>query len=78
MVEVTFTVIVQVELGAIEPLFRVTEVPPLVAASEAETPHPLIDEETGFARKTSAGRLSVMDAWVRVMFGSLFLMTMVS
>jgi hypothetical protein len=68
-------VIVQVELGAIVPLFKVTEVPPLTAASEAEVPHPLNVGETGLARRTLAGRLSVNEACVKVVFGSLLLIT---
>ena len=69
---------VQVEFGAIVPLFSVTEVPPLAAVSDAEPPHPVRVGATGLARKTLAGRVSVSDAWVKVMFGSLFLITMVS
>ena len=53
---------VQVEFGAIVPLFKVTEVPPLAAVSEAELPHPVNVGETGLARKTFAGKLSVRDA----------------
>lgn len=60
--EVTLTVIVQVEFGAIVPLFKVTEVPPLIAVNEAEAPHPDNVGETGFARTTLAGKLSVRAA----------------
>jgi len=67
---------VQVELGAIVPLFKVTEVPPLTAVSEAEAPHPLNEGDTGFARKTFAGRLSVNEACVNVVLESLLLITM--
>lgn len=72
------TVIVQVEFGAILPLFKVTVVPPLTAVSVAEPPHPVNVEETGLARKTLAGRLSVSVAWVRDLLDSLFLITMES
>jgi hypothetical protein len=61
-VEVTVTVTVQVAPEAILPLFRVTVVPPLAAVTEAEPPHPLNVGEGGVARKTLAGRLSVMEA----------------
>src|SRR3712207_2228942 len=74
--EVTLTVIVQVELGGIEALFNVNEVPPAAAASDAEGPHPLSVGETGFARKTPAGRSSVRDTWVSVVLVSLLLITM--
>ena len=72
------TVILQVELGAIVPLFSDTDVPPLTALNEAEAPHPVNAGETGLARKTSAGRLSVSETWVKVVLGSLFLITMES
>ena len=72
------TMIVQVEFGAMVPLFRVTDVPPLTAVSEAEAPHPVNVGETGLARKTFAGKLSVRDACVRLLPGSLFLITMES
>jgi hypothetical protein len=75
---VTLTVIVQVELGAIAPLFSDTDVPPLTAINEAESPHPVNVGETGFARKTSVGRLSVSETWVKVVLGSLFLIKMES
>ena len=54
-----------------EPLLRVTEVPPAAAVTEAEPPQPFSVEETGLARNTFAGRLSVMEAWVRVVFAPL-------
>ena len=69
------TVIVQVEAGAIVPLFKATEVPPLTAATEAEPPHPVNVGETGLARKTLVGRVSVIEALVRVVF-VLFVITM--
>ena len=67
--------IVQVELGAIVPLFKVTDVPPLTAVTEADAPQPLRVGETGLARKTSEGRLSVNEAWVNVVLASLLLIT---
>jgi hypothetical protein len=67
--DVTLTVIVQVELGAIVPLFSVTDVPPLTAVNEAEPPHPVNVGETGLARKILAGRLSTREAWVNVVLG---------
>ena len=57
---------VQVELGAIVPLFNVTDVPPLTAVTEADGPQSDNEGETGSARKTLAGRLSVREAWVRL------------
>jgi hypothetical protein len=72
---VTLTVIVQDELGAIVPLFSVIDVPPLIAVNEAELPHPVSVAATGVARKTLAGRLSVSEAWVKVVLGWLFSMT---
>ena len=56
------TVMVQVVPAGILPLLRVTVVPPLVAAREAEPPQPLKVGETGLARKTFAGKLSVSEA----------------
>ena len=67
---------VQVEVGAIAPLFNVTEAPPLTASIDAELPHPLNAGETGLARKTLAGRLSVSEACVKVIEESLLLITM--
>jgi hypothetical protein len=50
-------------------LFKVTEVPPGEAATEADPPHPAdSDGETGLARKTLAGRLSCSEAPVSVVF----------
>ena len=69
MLEVTLTVTVQVELGAMVALVSATDVPPLTALTVAEEPHPVRIGDTGFARKTSAGRLSVSEAWVRVVLG---------
>lgn len=68
--EITLTLIVQVEFGAMLPLFKVTEVPPIAAESVAEAPHPLNVGETGSARKTLGGRSSVNDAPVNAIFGS--------
>ena len=72
------TMIVQVEFAAIVPLFKVTDVPPLTAVREAEAPQPVNVGETGLARKTFAGKLSVSDACVRLLPGSLFLITIES
>ena len=58
--------------------FNVTVVPPLTAVNVALAPQPVRDAETGLARKTLAGRLSVSEAWVRVTVGELFLILMVS
>jgi hypothetical protein len=71
-------VIIQVEPGAIVPLFSDTDVPPLTAVNEAEAPQPANAGETGLARITSAGRLSVSETWVKLVPGSLFLITMES
>ena len=76
--EVTLTVIVQVELGAIVPLFSDTDVPRLTAVNEAESPHPVNTGETVSARKTPSGRLSVSETSVNVVLSSLFLITMES
>ena len=59
--DVTLTRIVQVEFGAIVALLSVIEVPPLTALKEAVAPQLVKLEETGFARKTLAGRVSVSD-----------------
>ncbi len=67
--------IVQVEPGAIVPLFKVTDVPPLTAVTEADAPQPLRAGETGLARKTLAGRSSVKEACVKVILESLLLIT---
>jgi hypothetical protein len=75
---VTLTVIVQVELGVIVPLFSDNDVPRLTAVNVADPPHPVNIGETGLARKTSAGRLSVSETCVNVVLGSLFLITMES
>ena len=64
--DVTFTRMVQVELGAMVPLFSVTDVPPLTAVTDAEAPQPVSEGETGLARKTLAGRVSVSEACVRL------------
>jgi hypothetical protein len=65
---------VQVVPAGIEPLLRVTVVPPLAAVTEAEPPQPVNVGETGLARKTLAGRLSVREAWVRVVFAPLVML----
>lgn len=70
----TFTRIVQVEFGAMVALFSVTVVPPLTALKEA-APQPVKVGETGLARKTLAGRLSVREAWVRATLKSVFVIT---
>ena len=75
---VTLTVIVQVELGAIVPLFNDTDAPPGTAVNKADAPQPVNVGETGLAKKTSVGRLSVSDTCVKVVLGSLFLITMES
>lgn len=69
---------VQVELGAIVPLVSVTELLPLTAVSEAEPPHPVRVGETGLARITFAGRVSVSETWVRLLPASLFVIAMES
>jgi hypothetical protein len=65
-------------LGIIVALLRLTEVPPLTALREAEAPHPVKLGETGSARKTLPGRVSVSDTWVRVTAGALFRITIES
>jgi hypothetical protein len=65
-------VIIHEELGVIVPLVRVIVVPPLTAVREAEAPHPDKFGETGLARKTPAGRVSVNETWVKLLPGSLF------
>jgi len=77
-VDETFTVIVQIESGKIVLLLKVNEVPPGTAARVAEPPQPVKVDNTGLARKTLAGRLSVSEACVRVMFGSLLFTTIVN
>lgn len=76
--DVTLTVIMQEELGAMLPLLNVTDVPPATAVTEAEGPHPEVEAFGGFARKTFAGRLSVMAAWVSVVLAALLLILIVS
>ena len=61
--------IVQVELGVIVPLISDTDVPRLAAVNEAEAPQPVNVGETGLARKTSIGRLSVSETRVKVVLG---------
>lgn len=67
--------IVQEVFGGIEPLLRVTVVPPETALTDP--PHEFV-RLTGFARKTLVGRLSVRDTPVSVLPSSLFLITMES
>jgi hypothetical protein len=74
---VTVTVIIQLELAAIVPLLIVTDVPPLAALTVGD-PHPEVVGFGGLARNTLAGRLSVSEAWVRLLPCSLFLITMES
>lgn len=66
---------VQVEAGAIVPLLNVNVVPPLTANNVAEGPQPDNEGETGSARNTLVGRLSVSEAWVRLVLSMLFLIT---
>jgi len=60
--DTTFTRMIQLELGAMLPLFKVTEVAPATAVSEAEAPHPVNVGETGLAKETLAGRSSTSEA----------------
>lgn len=53
---------VHVEFGAIVPLLKAIVVPPLFAVKEGDAPHPVKTGDTGFARKTFAGKVSVRDA----------------
>ena len=73
----TVTVMIQLELGAMVPLLIVTDVPPAAAVSVGD-PHPEVVGFGGLARKTLAGRLSVIEAWVRLLPCSLFVITMES
>lgn len=73
--EVTLTVMLHVEFGAMVPLFRVNDVPPGTAVNDAEVPQPVNTGETGSARKTLAGRSSVSEACVRLVVGRLFLIS---
>lgn len=59
----------QLELGAMLPLSKVTEVAPATAVSEAEAPHPVKLAETGLAKNTLAGRVSTSEACVSVVVG---------
>lgn len=77
-VEVTLTRIVHVEPAAMEALFRVTVEPPLLALTVAELPQFNKEGETGLARITFAGRLSVSDVWVSAVSRSLFRIRIVS
>ena len=76
--EVTVTVMEQVDAGAMLPLDKVMLVLSSLAVNEAEAPQPDMAGENGSARKTFVGRESVRDAWVRVVLGRLFLMVIVS
>lgn len=76
--EVTLTVIMQDELGAILPLSSLTDAPPPTPVREAEAPHPERDVSSGSARKTPGGRLSVSEAWVRVVSDELLRITTVN
>jgi len=76
--EVTLTVMIQLALGAMLPLFKVTAVPPLTAVTEAEPPQPVRFVAGGLARATFAGRLSVSVACVKLRPASLFVITMES
>lgn len=67
----TLTRMMQVVTGAMLAPVRVTEVPPAMAVNEAEPPQLVNVGETGLARKTLAGRVSAMEAWVKVSTGSL-------
>ena len=60
--DVTLTRIEQTALGWITALFNVTEKPPAAAVTLAELPQFVKEAETGFARATPEGKLSVMDA----------------
>jgi hypothetical protein len=76
--DVTFTVIVQVETGAILPLFSVTDVSPAPAFTVAPPPQPVSVGETGSAKKTFAGNGSDSEACVRVVFAELLVITIVN
>jgi hypothetical protein len=69
---------VHVDDGAIVPLFNVTDLLPLAAVKEAELPQPVRDGETGSARKTLSGRVSVNEAWVRLADVWLLVITIVN
>ncbi len=60
------------------PLFKVIVPVPLTAVTDAEAPQPVSVGVTGFARNTFAGRLSVRDACVSVILGSLLLIEIVN
>lgn len=60
------------------PLFSVIVVPPLAAVKVAEFPQPVRVGETGFARKTLAGSVSVREACVSVVLGRGLWMVMVN
>jgi hypothetical protein len=77
-VDVTFTVIEQTEFGAMVALFNAIVPVPLTAVSEAETPQLVRFAETGFARTTFAGKLSVRDVCVNGLLGSVFVIEIVN
>ena len=77
-VEVTLTRIVHVEPAGIVALVNMTVEPPLLALTVAELPQFDNDDETGFARTTSAGRESVSDDCVNALSRSLLRIRMVS
>ena len=63
-VAVTLTRIVHTEPAGIVAFVNVNAESPLVPLTDAELPQFDRDGDTGFARMTFAGRLSVSDAWV--------------
>lgn len=68
----------QVELGAIVPLFRVTDLPPAAALSEADAPQSVNEGEIGSERKTPFGNSSPSETPVRLAEVWLFRITIVS
>jgi hypothetical protein len=76
--DVTFTLITQTEFGAMVALFNVTNPVPLLAVTVADASQPVSVAETGFARSTFAGRLSMREDCVNVVFGSVFLIEIVN
>lgn len=80
----TFTLILQVAPGKMEPLFKVTEICPEAKATPpgpvrvAEPPQLSNDGVTGLAKTNGLGRLSVTVVWVNVVVGSLLIMLIVS
>lgn len=79
MFDVTLTLIMQDELGAIVPPVIEIDVPPAAGVGEKlGEPHPDVVTLGGLARTTLAGRLSVMEACVRLLPDSLLVITMES